>query len=426
MGQAFTTSLEVINRAMQQLGADRIYTIDENSKNASEARFVYDKNREAELRRNIWPFATRRAVLRPIDVDTLLVVPPTWVSTTSYTHGSVVNYLGMYWWTDVAVTVGDVPGTSDVWQSYFGPLTAQPFDAETEWFANELVYVTDDFGRTAVYCSLSNNNENDPAVPGEWDTTVSYQLGQVVDRSGFYYLNLVPVNLGNDPLDSPVPYNAETTYAAGDTVGAIDGKIYTSVQAGNIGHPPTTDDGTWWVTDNRLLLWTSQFSAPIGNTEWTLLRDATVTNLLLGYPIGTGPLRDDTTLNVYRLPNGWLREAPQNPRQGSYSYLGVPSAPWSNAWTYEGNYLIAPYYPGPINYRFIANVTNVPRMDAMFCEGLAARIAFDLCETITQSNSKKVTLDAVYARYMSEARILGAIEVGPIEPEEDLYITCRV
>ena len=431
-GQAYTTEVDIGNRAMQHLGADRIATLDENSKNASEFRFVYDKNRQAELRRNIWPFATRRTVLRAIDTDTLLFVPPTWSATTSYTHGSIVKHVNPstsktdYWWTDVAVTVNEEPGVSDTWQSYFGPMTVTPYDATIEYYSGELVYVTDAYGRTVVYCSLVNQNTEDPTAPDVWDATVTYQLGQVVDQGGFYYLNLVVVNLNNDPADSPIPYNAATTYAAGDTVGGIDGLIYTSVQSSNIGHAPTTDDGTWWVTDNLPLLWTSQFSAPVGSIQWTILRGATVSNLTIGYPLGTGPYTDQTTLNVYRKPNGWLREAPQDPRQGAFSYLGAPSAPWSKGWTYEGDYITAPWYPSPIQYRFIADVTNVNRMDAMFCEGLGARVAFDLCETITQSSSKKGEIDAIYTRYMGEARLVGSIEVGAIEPEEDLYITCRV
>jgi hypothetical protein len=50
----------------------------ENSQRASETSFAYGKVKRAELGRNIWTFATRRAVLRSIDVNTLLLAPTLW------------------------------------------------------------------------------------------------------------------------------------------------------------------------------------------------------------------------------------------------------------------------------------------------------------------------------------------------------------
>jgi hypothetical protein len=424
MGAGYTTVLDVANRVMQHLGAASILSLDEVSKNAGEFERAYDKDRLAELRRNFWTFATFQTVLRAVDSTTLLIVPDAWSTLLGYASGSIVSHDGQLWWTTETANVGEEPGVSDAWQSYFGPLTASAYDDETKYWASELVYLTDDYGRTTVFASRINNNMAEPSAPDEWDAEVAYATGAVVQATdGFYYMNLVPVNLNHDPLDSPAPFNASTTYAAGDTVGGIDGKIYTSVQGSNAGHEPTTDNGTWWTTDDRLWLWSSAFSQPITGSVWVAQR-ATLKNLNLGYPIGTGPLSVPAQRYIFRLPNGFLRTAPQSPKQGDYAFLGAPSAPNLNDWIFQGNYLIT-NYPQPLNIRFIANVTNIPRMDPMFLEGLSARIALNMCEVITQSNTKKAALGQFYTEYMREARLVNAIEAGEIQPPEDLYITVR-
>ncbi len=65
-------------------------------------------------------------------------------------------------------------------------------------------------------------------------------------------------------------------------------------------------------------------------------------------------------------------------------------------------------------------------MDDMFCEGLAARMALETCEQITQSNEKKKDAAAVYKYFMTEARLVNAIEAGSVETPEDDYLTCRL
>ena len=65
-------------------------------------------------------------------------------------------------------------------------------------------------------------------------------------------------------------------------------------------------------------------------------------------------------------------------------------------------------------------------MDPMLCEGLAARIAMAVCPKVTQSQGKMGEVSGIYQKFMSEARMVNAIETGAIEPPEDDYITCRV
>lgn len=75
--------------------------------------------------------------------------------------------------------------------------------------------------------------------------------------------------------------------------------------------------------------------------------------------------------------------------------------------------------------RFVADMVDVPRMDALFCEGLAARIGLEVCEPITQSTSKMGAIKTLYDQVMSDARTVNGIETGAEEPPVDDYIACR-
>ena len=58
----FQNPVDIANRALQHCGAQRIdptLGFTENSVNASECAFAYDKLRSAELQRNYWKFATK-------------------------------------------------------------------------------------------------------------------------------------------------------------------------------------------------------------------------------------------------------------------------------------------------------------------------------------------------------------------------------
>jgi hypothetical protein len=55
-------------------------------------------------------------------------------------------------------------------------------------------------------------------------------------------------------------------------------------------------------------------------------------------------------------------------------------------------------------------------MDPMFCEGLGARIGLEICEPLTQSDSKLSTISQIYKTFMGEARAINGIEQGPVEP----------
>src|SRR5580658_5005287 len=98
----FLTSLDVANRSCTILGQTNITSPTEDSVKCTALTDAFDKLRRPELRRNIWVFAIRKCVLRPIQIfqaavgttpavlPTMLLVPPSYSSTETYTPGAIV------------------------------------------------------------------------------------------------------------------------------------------------------------------------------------------------------------------------------------------------------------------------------------------------------------------------------------------------
>ena len=423
---AFLDSLDIANRACQRVGCSRILTVDEDSKANNELTFVYDKLRRAELRRNFWVFSIRRAVLRPIDTTTMLLDPAVWDATVTYAPGAIVkDENGSLWQSMMTENINNEPGSTVAWDGYFGPMTVHLYDAETTYYAGELVYApAGNPGGYVVFTSLINGNEDDPEVGDAWVTTTTYNYGDVVTYGGYNWRSLIELNQGITPAVAPLDWDSTAVYAAAETVVASDGYIYTSVAGSNTGFDPVTDAGVHWTNSNLPAAWTRTPTVYTAATNWRPLF-AAIRRIDIQYPVGAGPLSQSNTRSVFRKPNGYLRTAPEMGKQGSHSSLGAPSGLDYNDWEMEGDYIISSETTA-ILVRFVADLVDVSKMDDMFCEGLACRMGFETCEAITQSSSKQQTIGAAYLRFMTEARLVNAIEVGPTEPPEDDFITCRI
>lgn len=423
----FLDSLDIANRACQHCGVAQIASPTEDSLRCTEITMVYDKVRRAELRRNIWRFATRRAVLRAISATTLTLVPGTYSSNNTYLPGEIVqdaNFL--YWVSQRADNSNNTPGgNNDAWDMFFGPKTVDVFDATTTYSAGELCYVLT--GTTPngyqVYMSLINNNSDVPNTATAYSATVQYKQDDVVSSGGSQWRSLLPINKANTPAVPPLAYSASTTYTTSNTVTGSDNYIYSSVGSGNIGNDPTTDGGVHWTNTGVLSAWSKSPTIVASSMNWRPIV-ATLKNAVPIYPIGTGPSSQNTTRNLFRLPVGFLREAPQDPKAGSTSALGAPSGLAYGDWLYEGNHIVTQDV-GPIVLRFVADVTKVTDMDDMFCEGLACRIAAEVCVRLTQSDAKLQTIASAYKEFMGSARLVNGIETGSVEPPVDDWLQCR-
>jgi hypothetical protein len=593
----FIDSLDIANRALQHVGGNPILDVNEDSQNNLEVANAYDKVRRAELRRNVWRFAVRKAALRPVDDTTLQIVPALYDATRTYLLGEIVrDQNGQFWISEVANNFNQLPGgNNDAWESYFGPLSVSPFDATTSYLAGELVYIQNaqtnlfinsqalekngwfgtfltvtpnattapdgsqtaeklvdgvqtnqhnlsqtlgsvaigtvytlsvyakagertilaltgfgeaysffdlvagvvinplanknptitsvgngwfrcsvtitksntngqfffllstgyptinyagdgvsglylwgaqlDAGATlqpynatppggaySVYLSLTSGNSDQPNVGNSFDSTVTYGLNDVTRYAGIQWRSLIPLNIGNTPTDGPAAFDPTATYSTGQRVAGSDNYIYSSIGSGNKGYDPVTDGGAHWQNTNLLNAWSRTPTLPLSATSWRPI-SATLQNITTTYPVGFGPDIQSQARNIYRLPAGYLRMAPQYPKVPT-AWLGGSSGRVQNDWDFDGDFIVT-MQSDPIVLRFVADITKVLAMDDMFCEGLAARVAIAVAPRITQSEAKLGTIASAYQKFMSEARLVNAIEEGPDDPPDDEFITVR-
>jgi len=379
---------DICDRALQHCGAGRldpVLRLNDKSKNARETGFAYGKLRRAELEANVWRFATRRTVIRAIDANTMMLAPALWTSTTTYFANSIVaDQSGNLWISNIRDNLNNDPITTGYWEPYFGPMTVSLYSSATTpplaYFAGELVYIPVGNGTYRTSLSLQNGNTDNPSVATAYDATVTYFKNQVVTYSAVPYMSLVDLNTGNTPSTSPT-------------------------------------------------LWTTTFVGGIGSDKWLQIGGVEfpfgvgLTTLGIIYPLGSGPSTQQATRNVFRLPNGFLRLAPQNPK-GSTTWLGGPAGIVYTDWNLENNYLVTAEY-GPISLRFVADVTDVRLMTDMFCEALGYRVAIAVCDILTQSLTQLAAIEKGYGVFRSQAATKNAIEMGYDDPPDDNYVTVR-
>lgn len=96
----------------------------------------------------------------------------------------------------------------------------------------------------------------------------------------------------------------------------------------------------------------------------------------------------------------------------------------SKDWIIEGKKILTDE-GGPLNIRYNAQVTDANQMDPLFREALATIMALEMCEEITQSNSKKDALKDDYKQIVNKAKKANAIERIALQPPEDEWVTVR-
>lgn len=118
--------------------------------------------------------------------------------------------------------------------------------------------------------------------------------------------------------------------------------------------------------------------------------------------------------NSYPLPSDFVKLAPQYPEWNQYY----------RDWQIEGRSILT-NDRGPIQIRYIYQVSDPNEMDPIFRELLATELAFEMCEEITQSNTKKESLREDKSAIIAAARASNAFENVPTEAPDDDWSTYR-
>lgn len=255
-------------------------------------------------------------------------------------------------------------------------------------------------------------------------------------------------------------YAAGTTYAAGDVVKYTDttvtpnlSSVWVSMQASNLANTPSQATSAYWQlyygpqTADTWSASVTYYKSDIvlrTATYYVCLVDATVTSdpasgapwLALGtqpavitlyrpYPNTQSTVASASTKNAFYLPVGFLRIAHQDSKQAGVSFYGTTGGMQFSDFEIEDNFIISSA-ADPIFFRFAADIADVSRMSPMFCEGLAARMGYELCEILTQSQAKQAACEKAYVNFMAKARKINAVETGSTEPSEDDFNPSRL
>lgn len=247
-------------------------------------------------------------------------------------------------------------------------------------------------------------------TPPAWSALTTYAVAAIVLSNGTWYSSLIGANLNNLPADDSTAW---TRYFGPATASPWDATL--AYLAGEI---------VWIVATAYLSLKNSNTDLTSVGTSWLTLT-GTIAPFFITYPAGVGPANDNTSRNLYVLPQGYLRMAPQTPTAGNTSFLGFPGNQIVNDWTFENNFFVT-MDAGIIVFRFAADITNASEFDPLFVEGLGSRIGMEVCEPINQSTDKLNNCIKAYKTVMGEARTVNGIETGPSEPPLDDFIACRI
>lgn len=153
---------------------------------------------------------------------------------------------------------------------------------------------------------------------------------------------------------------------------------------------------------------------------WDLVRDSELRKHVWNFAIKRANLSPlDATPSFgrryqYPLPSDFVRIAPDYEEDNSLD----------KDWVVEGRYILSDESPS-LYLRYVAQISDVSQWDYLFIEAFAAKLAYELCEQLTQSNTKKADLANDYKYAVEEAKRINGIEKRPQVMPDDSWITSR-
>jgi hypothetical protein len=93
-------------------------------------------------------------------------------------------------------------------------------------------------------------------------------------------------------------------------------------------------------------------------------------------------------------------------------------------WVVEGRKLLSDE-GSPLSIRYVRREEDTNQFDALLVSAIAARLAMELCEELTQSNTKRERAGMEYEAILSRAKSADAQEQSPMPFEEDDWINAR-
>lgn len=126
----------------------------------------------------------------------------------------------------------------------------------------------------------------------------------------------------------------------------------------------------------------------------------------------------------YQLPSDCLRILMVNefyPGPSLEDYRNQPVADYS----IEGNKILA-NFPAPLKIMYIRRVIDTTEWDSLFVEAFACRLAMEMAEDLTQSNTKRELAQAEYMAAMRSAIRASAVEQPPQAMPDNEWLLSRL
>ena len=126
----------------------------------------------------------------------------------------------------------------------------------------------------------------------------------------------------------------------------------------------------------------------------------------------------------YALPSDFLRLDMINdefPAAVMDNYIGAET----QEYMIEGNVILTDI-EAPLKLRYIARITDPNQWDVNFREAFASRLAMEICEDLTQSDTKKANAASDYKRAITQAVRTSSIEKPPSTPPDNTWIVSRL
>jgi hypothetical protein len=93
-------------------------------------------------------------------------------------------------------------------------------------------------------------------------------------------------------------------------------------------------------------------------------------------------------------------------------------------WVVEGRVLLSSEST-PLYIRYVKREEDTAQFDSMLVSAIASRLAVELCEELTQSNTKRERALTEYEAILARARLADGQEQSPMPFEEDDWINAR-
>lgn len=156
------------------------------------------------------------------------------------------------------------------------------------------------------------------------------------------------------------------------------------------------------------------------NAAYTDVRDQLYEDHEWGFTILRVQLPADSTApvfnrdNAYTLPSDFIRLAAPDPEDND------PDKDWL-----VENGKILTNDSAPLNVKYVSRVTDPNLMPPLFQKALSAELAFELCDEITQSNTKKESLRTDADAALARAKRSNAIQKPAQQLPEDDWVSAR-